>query len=152
MVEPVYCVHCGAMAKHPVFRTINGQSLIFCCGGCAEVYEMMHEEGMDAGQGMPEMDNKSLPGTRHPTDIQPDESAPAQIYSYHVAGMTCANCVATVTRQLRSVSGVLEVNVSLETERAAVKMIPEQVSLADLKRAVEKAGYEISAEGVEGVS
>ena len=61
--------------------------------------------------------------------------------------MTCANCVATVERQLRSVPGVMDVSVVLETERATVKMIPNQVSMADLKRAVEKAGYEISPEG-----
>jgi P-type Cu2+ transporter len=147
MVETVYCVHCGAVAKHPVYKTINGQSLAFCCGGCVEVYEMLHEEGLDVGQAMPERDNKPLPGTKDTADIQLNESAPTQITSYHVAGMTCANCVATVTRQLRSVSGVLEVEVVLETESAKVKMIPDRVSLADLKRVVEKAGYEIFPDG-----
>ena len=146
MVETVYCVHCGAIAKHPVYKTINGQSLAFCCGGCVEVYEMMHEEGLDSGQGVPERANKSTPGTAHPASKQPDDSALSQIITYRVEGMTCANCVATVTRQLRSVSGVMEVSVVLETERATVKMVPERVSMTDMKRAVEKAGYKIFLE------
>ena len=147
MVETVYCVHCGAVAKHPVYKTINGQSLAFCCGGCVEVYEMMHEEGLDLGQGVPEKANKPLPLGVHPVSTQLNESMQSQTVIYHIAGMTCANCVATVTRQLRSVPGVMDVSVVLETERATVKMIPDSVSLADLKRAVERAGYEISPEG-----
>ncbi len=143
MVETVYCVHCGAVAKHPVIKIINGQALSFCCGGCVEVYEMMHEEGFDLSQDVPEIANKSA----QPISTHLNESAPSQTTAYHVTGMTCANCVSTVTRQLRSVPGVLEVSVVLETERAIVKMTPNQVSMTDLKRAVEKAGYEISAEG-----
>jgi copper chaperone CopZ len=141
MVEPVPCVHCGAVTKHPVYKTINGQSLAFCCGGCVEVYEMLHEEGLDPGQGGPEVTHSQ------PVSAQPDESVQSQTVLYHVTGMTCANCVATVTRQLRSVPGVMEVNVVLETESAIIKMVPNQVPIADLKRAVEKAGYEITPEG-----
>jgi P-type Cu2+ transporter len=140
MVATVTCVHCGAVAKHPVYKTINGQSLAFCCGGCVEVYEMLHEEGLDSGQDVPEMASKSTPAK------QVDDTALSQTITFHVEGMTCANCVATVTRQLCSVPRVLEVSVVLETERATVKMIPNQVAIADLKRAVEKAGYELSPE------
>lgn len=147
MVETVYCVHCGAVAKHPVIKTINGQSLSFCCSGCVDVYEMIHEEGLDLGQGVPEKANKPLPSGADPVSTQLNESMQSQTVIYHIAGMTCANCVATVTRQLRSVPGVMDVSVVLETERATVKMIPDGVSLADLKRAVERAGYEISPEG-----
>jgi P-type Cu2+ transporter len=138
MVATVVCVHCGAVAKHPVYKTINGQSLAFCCGGCVEVYEMLHEEGLDSDTGGPEKASKSTPAK------QVDDAAFSQIITYHVAGMTCANCVATVTRQLHSVPGVMEVSVVLETENATVKMVPNRVSLADLKRVVQKVGYEIS--------
>ena len=142
MVETVTCVHCGAVAKHPVYKTINGQSLAFCCNGCVEVYEMMHEEGFDSDFGLPESTNP------HSIADQPDQSAPSQTISFHVTGMTCANCVATVTRQLRSVTGVIEVAVVLETERATIKMIPGRVPIDDLKRVVKKAGYDIFPEGI----
>ena len=145
MVEKIFCVHCGALAKHPVYKTINGQSLAFCCGGCIEVYEMMHEEEFDSGQPVVEPANISIP-LAYPVSTGPDEPALPQIVSYHVSGMTCANCVATVTRQLRKVAGVIDVEVILESERAAVKMIPNRVSITDLNVAVEKAGYGITPE------
>jgi Cu+-exporting ATPase len=57
--------------------------------------------------------------------------------------MTCASCVAHVEGGLRSVPGVLNVNVNLATERATVELVPGVVTLADLRHAVEDAGYEV---------
>ena len=61
--------------------------------------------------------------------------------------MTCANCVAHVEDGLRSVPGVLDVNVDLAAGRAKVNMIPGVVTIADFKHAVEDAGYEVLDEG-----
>ena len=135
MVETIYCVHCGAVAKHPVYKVINGQSLSFCCGGCVQVYELMHEMGLEAGPGAGDSPRPNAP--------KPVRSASAQTISVHVAGMTCANCVAAVGRALRSVAGVLEVSVDLETELAVIQTNPG-IALKDLQRAVEKAGYQLS--------
>jgi Cu2+-exporting ATPase len=143
MVDVVYCVHCGAVAKHPVTKIINGQSLSFCCGGCLQVYKLLHEEGVDSGQIGTEETINPFPEAAQ----KPKEAATSQTISFHVSGMSCANCVATVSRQLHLVPGVMDVSVVLETERATVKMIPDKVSIADLKRAVEKAGYEMAPEG-----
>ncbi|HZW28098.1 MAG TPA: heavy metal translocating P-type ATPase [Trueperaceae bacterium] len=62
-----------------------------------------------------------------------------------VSGMTCAACVARVERALKRVDGVLDANVNLATERAAVVYRPELVDLAQLEEAVEGAGYEVIA-------
>ncbi len=103
----------------------------------------MHEEELDAGQRgtegatIPEAETADLVAT------QQDPSTSSQTISLHVVGMTCANCVATVEKHLHKVPGVLDVRVVLETERATVKIIPNKVSIPDLKRAVEKAGYQI---------
>ncbi|MGQ9493473.1 MAG: heavy metal translocating P-type ATPase [Anaerolineae bacterium] len=69
-----------------------------------------------------------------------------------IGGMTCAACVAHVEEALRSLDGVLEANVNLATERAAVEYIPGLVSMEDFRRAVASAGYEVlemPAEGAE---
>jgi copper chaperone CopZ len=141
MVEPVYCVHCGAVAKHPVTKIINGQPLSFCCGGCLQIYEMLLEEGLPAGQSKPGA--QTDPQTEAVVPPQ-SQTGPSQTITLQVGGMTCSNCVNTVTRRLRSVSGVLDASVILETGRATVKTFPGKVSMADLKRAVEKAGYQVS--------
>jgi Cu+-exporting ATPase len=60
-----------------------------------------------------------------------------------VGGMTCASCVATIESALKELDGVVSANVNLATERARVEYLPTQVSLADLKKAITDAGYEV---------
>lgn len=60
-----------------------------------------------------------------------------------VDGMTCNNCVETVTNTLKSINGVDNVNVSLEKAQASVSFDEEVTSLAILKKAIENAGFEI---------
>ena len=68
--------------------------------------------------------------------------APAGI-RLHVAGMTCASCVARVEKALLKVPGVTGAAVNLATETATVQA-PAGVPVELLKGAVEKAGYEAS--------
>lgn len=58
-----------------------------------------------------------------------------------ITGMTCANCVRTVERGLKRVPGVAEATVNLATNHASVRYIPGVARRADLKKAVEGAGY-----------
>jgi Cu+-exporting ATPase len=60
-----------------------------------------------------------------------------------IGGMTCASCVAHVEHALQDVPGVVNVNVNLATEKAAVEYIPGVASVADFRRAVADAGYEV---------
>jgi Cu+-exporting ATPase len=61
-----------------------------------------------------------------------------------VTGMTCANCVATVERNLKKLDGVETAVVNLSSERATVAFDPLQVGLPDLVARVERAGYGIA--------
>ena len=60
-----------------------------------------------------------------------------------VEGMTCEGCVKSVTRTLSGLPGVHKVDVSLADSRARVTYDPARSGVADLKRAVEDAGYEV---------
>ncbi len=60
-----------------------------------------------------------------------------------IQGMTCASCVNKVQKALSSVKGVVRADVNFATERASVEYIPEEVSVRDLKKAVQEAGYEV---------
>lgn len=60
--------------------------------------------------------------------------------------MTCANCVATVERNLKKVNGVENATVNLSSERATVEIDPSAVTLEDLIGRVQRAGYGV-AEG-----
>ncbi|OGP72542.1 MAG: copper-translocating P-type ATPase, partial [Deltaproteobacteria bacterium RBG_16_49_23] len=60
-----------------------------------------------------------------------------------IQGMTCASCVNKVERALRSQKGVIQASVNFATERASVEYVPGWVTVRDLKKAVEEAGYEV---------
>jgi Cu+-exporting ATPase len=61
-----------------------------------------------------------------------------------ITGMTCANCVATVERNLKKVEGVKQVVVNLSSERATVEFDPARAGLTDLIARVERAGYGVA--------
>jgi P-type Cu+ transporter len=63
-----------------------------------------------------------------------------------ITGMTCANCVATVERNLKRLNGVEGAVVNLASERATVAFDPVQLNIDDIVARVRKAGYDI-AEG-----
>ena len=61
-----------------------------------------------------------------------------------ITGMTCANCVATVERNLKKVNGVGSAVVNLSSERATVQFDPSLSTLPDLIARVERAGYGVA--------
>ncbi len=60
-----------------------------------------------------------------------------------VAGMSCASCVGRVERALRQVPGVVAASVNLAAQTATVEYLPRVASAADLRAAVEGAGYSV---------
>src|SRR4030043_377455 len=60
-----------------------------------------------------------------------------------IQGMTCASCFKKVEKALSSVKGVVQAGVNFATERASGEYIPEEVSIRDLRKAVEEAGYQV---------
>src|SRR5260370_38721214 len=60
-----------------------------------------------------------------------------------IIGMTCANCVATIERNVRKLPGIQEVNVNLANERLNVVYDPTQLSHDEIVARVRKAGYDV---------
>lgn len=62
----------------------------------------------------------------------------------NVEGMTCGGCVASVTRVLQAVPGVMNVAVTREPAgQATVTFDPAQTQVPALRAAVEDAGYDV---------
>jgi Cu+-exporting ATPase len=57
--------------------------------------------------------------------------------------MTCASCVNRVEKALSSLKGVVHVDVNFATERASIEYLPGEVTLKDLKKVVQEAGYQV---------
>ncbi len=61
-----------------------------------------------------------------------------------ITGMTCANCVATVERNLKKLEGVQSAVVNLSSERATVDFEPSKLQLTDVIARVNRAGYGVA--------
>ena len=66
--------------------------------------------------------------------------------SFGVTGMSCASCVASVEKTLRSVPGVVGASVNLAAERATVEYLAGTVRTGDLQGSIEGAGYGVVRE------
>lgn len=60
---------------------------------------------------------------------------------YHVEGMTCAGCEASVEQAIRSVKGVKSVDASFKDSNAVVELDPQAGRPEDILAAIEKTGY-----------
>ncbi len=61
--------------------------------------------------------------------------------TFKVHGMSCAHCHAAVTKALRDVPGVTSAEVDGPKAEARVGYDPAKVTVAQLTKAVEDAGY-----------
>ncbi|MBU2011986.1 MAG: heavy-metal-associated domain-containing protein, partial [Gammaproteobacteria bacterium] len=64
-----------------------------------------------------------------------------------VSGMTCASCAGRVERALLKVPGVAAANVNLANEQ--VRIEGDDLGVATLIEAVEKAGYGVPLQSIE---
>jgi P-type Cu+ transporter len=66
-----------------------------------------------------------------------------------ITGMTCANCVLTIERNVKKLPGIESADVNLASERASVSYDPGKLSLDEIVRKIDKAGYGIAAGEME---
>ncbi|HVO90146.1 MAG TPA: heavy-metal-associated domain-containing protein [Casimicrobiaceae bacterium] len=62
-----------------------------------------------------------------------------------ISGMSCQGCVGSVTRVLRALPGVDQVDVQLTPGSATVSFDPARTNAVALREAVEAAGYGVAA-------
>lgn len=60
-----------------------------------------------------------------------------------IGGMSCASCVNTIEEVVGELDGVLSATVNLVTEKLTVRYDPQRVRVAQIKKAVVDAGYEV---------
>jgi P-type Cu+ transporter len=61
-----------------------------------------------------------------------------------ITGMTCANCAATIERNLKKLPATQNVTVNLASERASLEFDPAQLGQSDILARIEKAGYGVA--------
>ncbi len=66
-----------------------------------------------------------------------------------VTGMTCANCVATVERNVRKLDGVQEANVNFASEKISLVFDDTLLQTGDIISRIRKAGYDVPEQTVD---
>lgn len=64
--------------------------------------------------------------------------------TFTIAGMSCGGCVNSLTRVLKSVPGIEPLKIEVGT--AVLRLDPAQASSDTVKAAVDRAGFEVTAE------
>ncbi|AFN74032.1 copper-transporting P-type ATPase [Melioribacter roseus P3M-2] len=59
-----------------------------------------------------------------------------------IGGMHCASCVTKIEKELNETKGVISASVDLATESAVINYIPGMINVSDIKKVIEKLGYE----------
>ncbi|MGL4372253.1 MAG: copper ion binding protein, partial [Turicibacter sp.] len=70
-------------------------------------------------------------------------------YSFKVEGMTCSACATRVEKVSNKLAGVERASVNFATEKLTITIDEDTVSYAQIKGAVEKAGYKLVKEDEE---
>ena len=65
-----------------------------------------------------------------------------ETFRFQVTGMHCGSCVSRVEEAARGVSGVVDANVNLATEKATVEVAAGTVSAETLAHAISETGYD----------
>lgn len=59
-----------------------------------------------------------------------------------ITGMHCSGCSDRVSKVLNELQGVHSADVSLEEEQAIIQFDEDQTGIDQMKKAIEKAGYQ----------
>jgi heavy metal translocating P-type ATPase len=133
------------MTDHPLSFQVDGMS----CASCvARVEKALAATPGATGASVNLAANRAtVTGTADPQALRDALAragypAPVADVTLDVHQMTCASCVARVEKALRAVPGVLDANVNLAQESAAVRFLEGATTPADLAAAVRAVGYE----------
>ena len=77
-----------------------------------------------------------------------DRATRSQTLTLPVMGMHCAACVGSVERGALSAEGVSEATVNLVQGTLSVRFDPDSVTLPEIVRNVEEAGYDVPTESI----
>ncbi|HEX7155907.1 MAG TPA: cation-translocating P-type ATPase [Burkholderiaceae bacterium] len=131
------CDHCGdsLAGLRVVERALGGQSMSYCCLGCAFIAEQVFIADAEAPRPAQQAASRprAAPGT------------PPAWAQLEVGGMVCAACALLIEQRLRRTDGVQSAHVDFVARRALLVYEPERTDLTALRRVIERTGYRVDA-------
>ncbi|HLK55189.1 MAG TPA: mercuric transporter MerT family protein [Chthonomonadaceae bacterium] len=74
-------------------------------------------------------------------------SSSAQSAVFTIGNMTCEECTLSIVKALKNTSGVYDAKVDFASKRATVRYNAKRVTVAELRKAIEKTGYSVTDPG-----
>jgi len=162
------CFHCGlpATGSTACHGDVAGEKHPFCCTGCLNVCQVIHEAGLDSFYTRLQKREATIsPPPDAPTDIDQydlqevqqeftktltDGSRQARLM---VEGIHCAACVWLIEKALTGMDGITKAEVNLVHHRLLLQWQPDKVSLPEIMTRLASLGYAavpFNLESVEG--
>ena len=144
----ISCDHClqETSVESSIIVEINGENKVFCCKGCLGVYELIHNNSLDAFYYQRCGWQPGPPATE--VKLQASSFSDTVTISgneYHIelllSGIRCASCVWLIEKFLIKIDGVVSIRVNYATHKAAIVWIGEKVSLDTILHAIRSIGY-----------
>ena len=145
------CHHCGeALPSPPVIATLDAQSHVFCCAGCAGAAQWIADAGLGNYYEL-----RTAPAGQVGEDIVDFSSWDRDdLLHDHVHavtggrettvlsdGMHCAACAWLIDRALRMQPGVLDISANAVTGRIRIAWDPAKTRLSTLLEQIAALGY-----------
>ncbi|MGE5176935.1 MAG: heavy metal translocating P-type ATPase [Hyphomicrobiales bacterium] len=145
----VRCAHCGLPVPGSL-ATEPGRPA-FCCAGCATVYEILNDRGLDAyyrmqerrlapvqasGRGFEEFDHPSY----HALYVRPRADGLLET-DFYLEGVQCGSCVWLVERVPLLVDGMARAELDVRRSKVDVVWDGGRTSLAAIARTLDRLGY-----------
>ena len=140
----------GVSSEVQIYNVADGEQLVTLTGNGAAVFALaFHPDsqqiatgGFDGTVRIFDTISGGLVKAFVPVPINPKAK---EEFVLDVTGMSCGACVAKVQNALRHVSGVIGVEVSLETKSAVVNVEKGKITRADLIAVVKETGFNAAA-------
>ena len=149
--EKLICAHCG---DHCEDSTITSEEEIFCCLGCRTVFEIIHENGLDAYYRLESQPGLSLKHNRgkdyfgfldNPLirrKLLSFESAGISKINLYIPSIHCSSCIWLLENLYTLHKGVSKSEVNFPKKELFIDYDPSQISLRELVELLSSLGYE----------
>ena len=149
------CFHCGLPlpAGGPVKAAIESVEHYFCCGGCAQVSQVIHQSKLQKFYQYAPLERQwSPPQTAPPDSIVFDDQDYQQEYVRQtqdgtlvaellVEGIHCPACIWLIEHMVNKIDGVIHCEVNYTKRNMSVAWRPEKTQLSHIISSIGKIGY-----------
>jgi len=146
-VAAATCDLCGLPAgREPLSRDFEGSASVFCCLGCLNVYTILSESGLAAGDfRQSELYQQSLRmgliANAPAATPEIPETAERREALYQLSGLWCSACGWLIEHALRKQRGIVSADVLFTSDLLKLSYCPQYIAAGKIEQTVASLGY-----------